>query len=93
MEPQYITVTQLSERWAVSKNTLYKWVQGGKVPHTKLNGALRFSKEQIAAFEEQQRCAENPTYGNTKMENGISDGKKAGTLAESVQEARTKAAL
>lgn len=62
MSRKYYTVNELSERWAVSKNTLYKWVQAGKVPHTKLNGALRFSTEQISTFEDAQKCEQPQSY-------------------------------
>lgn len=85
MSRKYYTVNELSERWAVSKNTLYKWVQAGKVPHTKLNGALRFSTEQISTFEDAQKCEQPQSYGAIATDDTISFGDPMAEATASVQ--------
>ena len=45
-----IDIKSLSEILSIKPNTLYAWVELGKIPHYKLNegkGAVRFSIEEI----------------------------------------------
>lgn len=38
---------------AISRPTLYRWVQEKKIPHANINGRIRFDKRDIERFIEQ----------------------------------------
>ncbi|MCL4321839.1 MAG: helix-turn-helix domain-containing protein [Deltaproteobacteria bacterium] len=42
-----IDIKALSEILSVKSSTLYQWVELGKIPHYKLNGAVRFNHSEI----------------------------------------------
>jgi excisionase family DNA binding protein len=42
-----IDIKALSEILSVKSSTLYQWVELGKIPHYKLNGAVRFKQDEI----------------------------------------------
>ena len=42
-----IDIETLSELLSVKPSTLYQWAELGKIPHYKLNGAVRFSEDEI----------------------------------------------
>jgi len=42
-----ITINELSEYLKIKKSTLYSWASSGLIPSYKLNGVLRFEKDEI----------------------------------------------
>lgn len=47
---QLLTVAEVAALLHVSPKTLYAWVTAGKFPALKLNGALRFRRDEVKAF-------------------------------------------
>lgn len=42
-----ITIKELSEYLKIKESTLYSWTSSGMIPSYKLNGLLRFDKDEI----------------------------------------------
>jgi len=54
------TVDELAKILKVSRATIYKWVQSGKIPHTKPNsGKVLFYKYQLTEFLQKQKNYEH----------------------------------
>ena len=51
----YLTVDQLSERWQVKPQTIRYWKKAGKLPFYRLGSNIRFSMEDVEAFEAEAR--------------------------------------
>jgi excisionase family DNA binding protein len=49
---ELLTIDQLAEYLKVSKNTLYAWTCGKKIPFIKIGGILRFRVAEVLAFLE-----------------------------------------
>lgn len=47
---KYITAKELAVYLSVKVKTVYSWVESGKIPAYKLNGALRFNLQEINEF-------------------------------------------
>jgi len=47
---KYITAKELAAYLSVKVKTVYSWVESGKIPAYKLNGALRFNLQEINEF-------------------------------------------
>lgn len=45
-----IDIKTLSEVLSVKPSTLYQWVELGKIPYYKLNGAIRFNESEISGW-------------------------------------------
>lgn len=41
------TVKDVSTFLVVSKSTVYEWVELGKIPHSKVNGCIRFDMDDV----------------------------------------------
>jgi len=42
-----LTANELSELLKISKDTVYRWVHQGYLPHIKMGGAVRFNQRAI----------------------------------------------
>jgi excisionase family DNA binding protein len=47
MEKKFFNVEEIAEYLGVKKGTIYSWVHQGKIPHTKMNGSVRFAIKKI----------------------------------------------
>jgi len=47
---QYITAKEVAVYLSVKVKTVYGWVETGKIPAYKINGALRFNLKEIKEF-------------------------------------------
>jgi excisionase family DNA binding protein len=45
-----LTVKETAEYLSIHPNTIYKWTEGGKVPHIKINGQVRFERNTIESW-------------------------------------------
>ncbi len=50
-----VSITELSSRLGVAKNTLYDWCAVRKIPHIKLGKFLRFDLAEIEAWLQDKR--------------------------------------
>ena len=48
-----LTITDVCQRYGVSKWTVYQWTMRNYIPHLKLGGQLRFRLKDLEAWEEQ----------------------------------------
>ena len=51
------SITEMSERLGIAKNTLYDWCAVRKIPHIKLGKFLRFDLAEIEAWLRDKRVA------------------------------------
>lgn len=58
MKEQLLTVQELSCFLNVHFKTVYKWVVQGRLPHRKINGTIRFEKDEIEAFQKKYKPVE-----------------------------------
>lgn len=47
-----LNVRELSAFLHVHPKTIYKWASEGRLPHRKINGSIRFEKDEIEAFQQ-----------------------------------------
>jgi excisionase family DNA binding protein len=47
---RFFTVKELSDVLNVKEKTLYQWAEQGQIPCIKINGCLRFPREDIQAW-------------------------------------------
>ncbi|QPJ65373.1 MAG: helix-turn-helix domain-containing protein [Candidatus Nitrohelix vancouverensis] len=47
---QFYSVKELAHYLSIKAKTLYSWVESGKIPAYKINGALRFNIHEINGF-------------------------------------------
>lgn len=45
-----IDIKTLSQFLSVKEPTLYQWAELGKIPHYKINGAIRFNESEISEW-------------------------------------------
>jgi excisionase family DNA binding protein len=50
-----VTIKDVSEMIKVKPSTLYSWVKAGSIPHYRLNGVIRFDKEEIESWVQASR--------------------------------------
>lgn len=50
-----LTIKELSIRWKLKPNTIYKKVCYKEIPHSKIGGNLRFRLKDIEDYEEANR--------------------------------------
>jgi len=55
MNQSFLTVKQLSSFLHVHPKTIYRWTNNGKLPFSKINGLLRFKKEEIENWQERNK--------------------------------------
>ncbi|CAG0955488.1 hypothetical protein METP3_00468 [Methanosarcinales archaeon] len=60
---QYLTVKQVSELLQLSPSTVYSWAESGKIPSYKINGSIRFSREEIEEWIQKQKQPTDHTEG------------------------------
>ena len=53
-ESKYLTIEDVSERFGIGSTTVYRLVQGGKLPGFKVGGQWRFSEELLEAWVVEQ---------------------------------------
>jgi len=53
---ELINVKELSSYFHVHPNTVYKWIREKKIPHHKINGIIRFKKEEIDNWVKQNKA-------------------------------------
>ena len=49
-----LTINQVSEILQVKRSTIYSWTFTKKIPHVKVNGALRFKEKEISQWVDSQ---------------------------------------
>jgi len=54
MEP-LLDARETSEMLGVHAKTIYKWANEGRIPHVRMNGLIRFDREEIEAWKERNR--------------------------------------
>ncbi|MEO0514157.1 MAG: helix-turn-helix domain-containing protein [Planctomycetota bacterium] len=59
-----MTIDDLAAYLKLSKSTLYKLCQAGKVPGQKVGKHWRFHRDSIDTWLKQTRPTETPTYGD-----------------------------
>ena len=47
----YFTIPDLIERWQVSRATIYREIERGRLKRRHIGGQVRFSAEDVAAYE------------------------------------------
>jgi len=62
MEKRYLEIKELSEYLGVKVNTLYSWVNQGKIPYVKLNRLVRFDSTKINEWAEKNSVEGNQRY-------------------------------
>lgn len=72
----YITVKELGRYLSVKPKTIYSWVESGKIPAYKLNGALRFNIKEINEFIRKNRV--QPINANRRAKKIIGEKVKFG---------------
>lgn len=50
-DPTYWTVEEVAERWRVSKMTVYRLCQSGKLTHARLGGSYRIPDDALKEYE------------------------------------------
>lgn len=50
-----LTVRDLSDFLRVHPKTIYKWAAKGMLPHRKINGSIRFEKDEIESFQQKYK--------------------------------------
>lgn len=50
----YLTVDDLAAEWRVKRGYIYRMVAAGQIEHVKINRLIRFKREAIEAFIDQQ---------------------------------------
>ncbi len=50
----YLTVDDLAAEWKLKKGYIYRMVAAGQIEHVKINRPIRFKREAVEAFIEQQ---------------------------------------
>lgn len=50
-EKRFYTGKELEERWGVSRYTIMRLANEGRIKRSRIRGSVRFSAETIAAFE------------------------------------------
>ena len=68
-----IDIKTLSQSLSVKASTLYQWVELGKIPHYKLNGAIRFNESEISGWVSSckiEKVGYNATEGRKPRKGG-----------------------
>ena len=55
MDRTLLTVKQLSYFLHVHPNTIYKWTDEGKIPYRKINGLIRFKRQEIEDWQDRNK--------------------------------------
>ena len=50
IEKKFLNVDDLATCLGVSRNTIYWWVETGKIPHSKIGKLVRFNPDDFAAW-------------------------------------------
>ncbi len=56
-----LTVTDLCQRYGISKWTVYQWTAKELIPYLKIGGQLRFRLKDLEAWEEQNLAGATKT--------------------------------
>ncbi|MFQ5443033.1 MAG: helix-turn-helix domain-containing protein [Nitrospinales bacterium] len=72
----FITAKELARYLSVRVKTIYSWVESGKIPAYKLNGALRFNLKEINEFVRKNRV--QPVNADRKAKKIIGEKVKFG---------------
>ncbi len=57
VSPEFLTVTQLAERWQVSEATIYRLMASGELAKTKIGTkVVRFARAEVERFEVRGRA-------------------------------------
>lgn len=49
-----LTVTDICERYSVSRYTVYRWTSAGSIPFIKIGGLIRFRLDDLIKWEEKK---------------------------------------
>lgn len=49
---EFLTLTDVCERYGISKYTVYQWTARDFIPHLKIGGLLRFREQDLRRWEE-----------------------------------------
>ena len=69
----YLNIQELSRYLNIKTPTLYSWVGEGKVPYIKINGVLRFRREEIDGWVESFRKVSSKSNGMNMKKKCSSD--------------------
>ncbi len=58
---QLMSVKDLAQYLGIKQSTLYSWASRGLIPHYKINGLLRFKKEEIDPWIDSSRHSKSDT--------------------------------
>jgi excisionase family DNA binding protein len=64
------TIREIADRFKVSASSLYRYVEQGIMPHTRIGINIRFTKEHIADFLSQKRRNQSQS---TYLQEGTND--------------------
>lgn len=64
-------ITKLSQYLGISKNTIYSWVNQGKIPYHKVGSLLRFDINEIDAWLKEHKKEVNPKWEVLNDKGGI----------------------
>ena len=58
-DPKFFSITELSEYLSVKPKTLYSWVSKSVIPFYRLQGVIRFKKDEIDRWlKDRCKCVE-----------------------------------
>jgi excisionase family DNA binding protein len=49
---ELLSLTDVCQRYGISKWTVYQWTSKGLIPHLKLTGVIRFREQDLKKWEE-----------------------------------------
>ncbi|MCK5493535.1 MAG: helix-turn-helix domain-containing protein [Candidatus Omnitrophica bacterium] len=58
---RYLSIPELAKYIGVRKTTLYYWVYMNKMPHVKINGLIKFEKQEIVSWIDKNKFKINNT--------------------------------
>jgi excisionase family DNA binding protein len=55
-EPRFFDTKELQARWKVGRTTIHREVKRGRLRSSLIGGSVRFSREEVARYEQQARA-------------------------------------
>ena len=56
MEQRYFSISEVCQRFGVSRRTVNRWIASGQLPTYKLGRLVRISPDDLRAFEEARKA-------------------------------------
>jgi len=70
MENRWVSVAEVAEHLGVRRESVYRWVNEGKIPGSKIGRLWKFKLEQVDAWVETGGAAKEPESTKRKMGGG-----------------------